>query len=267
VAAFTKGVDCMVRGLYTAYTGMANEQKRLDIVANNLANSATVGYKEENVTNQSFDNLLTIKIKDESEAYNDRPIGKMSLGVKLGEVYTSYGQGSLRQNSNTYSVALEGKGFFTVAVTDKAGNVNTQYTRNGSFNITKDGYIVDSDGNHLMGESGEIQIPSDAVNVVIDEGGEISADGNYIDTMLIADFENYDFLTKSGDTMYRTVEGAIEIPADALVRQGFAEQSNVNVVSEMVDMITITRTYEANQKVMQSIDKTLDLAANTVGRV
>ena len=78
----------MVRGLYTAYTGMANEQKRLDIIANNLANAATVGYKEENVTNQAFDDVLTIKIRDNSESFNDRPIGRMTLGVKLGEAYT-----------------------------------------------------------------------------------------------------------------------------------------------------------------------------------
>jgi flagellar basal-body rod protein FlgG len=257
----------MVRGLYTAYTGMVNEQKRLDIIANNLANSATIGYKEENVTNQSFDELLTIKVKDESEAYNNRPIGNMSLGVKLGEVYTNFGQGSLRQTSNTYHMGLEGKGFFTLSVTDRAGNESTKYTRNGSFTMTKDGHIVDADGNHLMGEGGEIIIPADAANTVVDEGGAIYADGVYVDTLQIADFEDYDYLIKSGDTMYQALEGAIEIPGSALVRQGFTEQSNVNVVSEMVEMITVTRAYEANQKVIQSVDKTLDLAANSVGRI
>jgi flagellar basal-body rod protein FlgG len=257
----------MVKGLYTAYTGMVNEQKRLDIIANNLANSAPVGFNEENVTNQSFDNMLTIKIKDESEAYNDRPIGNMSLGVKLGEVYTNYGQGSLRQTSNTYNLGLEGKGFFTLSVTDKAGNESTGYTRNGSFTMTKDGHIVDADGNHLMGESGEITIPTDVVDVVIDEGGAIYADGAYVDNLQISDFEDYNYLTKSGDTMYQAQEGATEIPGSALVRQGFTEQSNVNVVSEMVEMISVTRAYEANQKVIQSVDKTLDLAVNSVGRV
>ncbi|MDF2539028.1 MAG: hypothetical protein K0S76_2049 [Herbinix sp.] len=257
----------MVKGLYTAYTGMANEQKRLDIIANNLANSATVGYKEENATNQSFDHLLTIKIKDESEAFNDRPIGNMSLGVKLGEVYTNYGQGSLRQSTGTYHMALDGKGFFNVSAMDKAGNVGTKYTRNGAFTMTKDGQIVDEDGNHLMGEGGDIQIPSNTANIVIDENGAVMADGNYIDTILITDFEDYDYLMKSGDTMYQTLEGAVEIPADARVKQGFTEQSNVNVVSEMVEMISVTRAYEANQKVIQSVDKTLELAANSVGKV
>ena len=257
----------MVRGLYTAYTGMANEQKRLDIIANNLANAATVGYKEENVTNQAFDDVLTIKIRDNSEAFNDRPIGKMSLGVKLGEAYTSHTQGSLRQTDNSYHLALEGKGFFTMSVTDRAGNVDTKYTRNGTFTMTKDGHIVDTDGNHLMGESGELIIPNDAVELLVDTNGGIYADGNYIDTLLIADFEDYDYLIKSGDTMFETVEGALIIPAQASVNQGYTEQSNVNVVSEMVEMIAVTRAYEANQKVIQSIDQTLDLVANSVGKV
>ncbi|MBE5966696.1 MAG: flagellar hook-basal body protein [Lachnospiraceae bacterium] len=257
----------MVRGLYTAYTGMSNEQKRLDIVANNLANAATTGYKKESVTNQSFDEVLTLKIRDESEAYNDRPIGNMNLGVKLGEVYTDYNQGSLRQTSNTYDLALEGRGFFALAVTDRAGNVSTKYTRDGSFTMTKDGAIVDKDGNHLLGESGEILIPADISDVIIDENGDIYGDGNYIDTVQVSDFDNYDYLIKSGDTMYEALEGAVEIPSGASVRQGYTEQSNVNVVKEMVDLITVTRTYEANQKVIQSIDKTLDLAANSVGKI
>jgi flagellar basal-body rod protein FlgG len=257
----------MVRGLYTAYTGMKNEQKRLDIISNNLANAATVGYKEENVTSQSFDDLLTIKIRDESEAYNDRPIGNMTLGVKLGEVYTNYGQGSLRETSNTYNMALEGKGFFTVSVTDRAGNESTKYTRNGSFTMTKDGYIVDSDGNHLMGEAGAIQVPVDAASVVIDTDGTIYADGVLVDRLKITDFEDYNYLIKSGETMYQALEGAVETEASAQVRQGFTEQSNVNVVAEMVEMISVTRTYEANQKVIQSVDKTLELAANNVGKI
>lgn len=257
----------MVRGLFTSYTGMSNEQKRLDIIANNLANSATVGYKKDSVSNQSFDNLLTVKIKDRSEAYNNRPIGIMSPGVKIGEVYTSFDQGSLRQTDNPYHLALEGKGFFQVGVTDQQGNTNIGYTRNGIFTMTRDGHIVDEDGNNLMGESGEIIIPQEAVDVVIDAGGTIYADGILIDTLLISDFEDYNYLRKTADTMFETVEGAIEIPSTSSVIQGYTEQSNVNVVTEMVDMITITRAYEANQKVIQSIDRTLELAANSIGKV
>ncbi|WP_276929389.1 flagellar hook-basal body protein [Herbinix luporum] len=257
----------MVRGLYTAYTGMANEQKRLDIIANNLANAATVGYKEENVTNQAFDDVLVSKGRDSSEAYNDRPIGRMSLGVKLGEAYTNYSQGSLRQTGQTYDLALEGKGFFALSVMDKDQNADIKYTRNGSFTLNRDGYIVDSEGNRLMGESGEIMIPTDGADVVIDESGAIYVDGNYMDTILVTDFEDYNYLIKTNDTMFELVEGATIIPSTANIRQGFTEQSNVNVVSEMVEMIAITRAYEANQKVIQSIDQTLDLAANSVGKI
>jgi len=257
----------MVRGLFTAYTGMANEQKRLDIIANNLANAATVGYKGENVTNQAFDDVLAVKIRDNSESYNDRRIGRMTLGVKLGEVYTDFSQGSLRQTGGTYDLALDGKGFFTVSVTDKAGNTSLKYTRNGSFTMTKDGYIVDSDGNRLMGESGEIIVPTDAVEVVVDTTGAIYADGNYVDTIMITDFEDYNYLKKLGDTMFEALDGALTVESKASVMQGYTEQSNINVISEMVDLITVTRAYEANQKVIQSIDQTLDLAANSIGKV
>lgn len=257
----------MVRGLYTAWTGMANEQKRLDIVSNNLANASTIGYKQDNVTNQSFDHHLTIKIKDASENFNNKAIGSMSLGVKLGEVYTDHGQGSLRQTGNTYDLALEGKGFFQVSVTDKEGNESIQYTRDGSFTITRDGFIVDMDGNNLIGESGEISVPVDANDVVIDSSGSIYADGVYVDTIKAVDFDNYNYLKKIGDSRYTIVDGANLMDSNALIHQGFTEQSNVNVVSEMVDMIAITRAYEANQKIIQTIDGTLELAANSVGKV
>jgi flagellar basal-body rod protein FlgG len=133
--------------------------------------------------------------------------------------------------------------------------------------MTMDGHIVDADGNYLMGEGGEIIIPTEAADIRIDESGSIYADGLYVDTLLIADFEDYSYLIKSGNTMYEALEGAAQLMSEAIVRQGFTEQSNVNVVSEMVEMITVTRAYEANQKVITAIDQTLDLAANSVGRV
>lgn len=257
----------MVRGLYTAYTGMANEQKRLDIISNNIANAATVGYKQESVSNQSFDEMLTLKIRDGSEGHLNRRIGDMSLGVKLGEVYTDYGQGSLRTTGNTYDLAIEGKGFFAVGVTDKAGNQSVRYTRNGAFKITQDGHIVDTEGNRLQTENGDAQVPTDAANVAISGDGTIYADGTAIDRIALVDFTNYDYLEKVGDISYKAIEGAEMIDAAGIIQQGYTEQSNVNAVSEMVDMITITRAYEANQKVIQTTDTMLEKAVNSVGRV
>lgn len=258
----------MVRGLYTAWTGMANEQKRLDVISNNLANSATVGYKKEGVTSQSFDEQLTIKIKDKSEPLTgERIIGSMSLGVKVGEVYTDYSGGSLRETENTFDLAIDGNGFFQVAVTDREGQTHLRYTRAGGFHMTSDGYVVNSEGNHLQGESGDVLVPTDAGELLVDIDGSIYADGEYVDKISLFDFEEYDYLKKYGDVMYEPVDGATQKDATGLIRQGYTEQSNVNVVSEMVNMIAITRAYEANQKVIQTVDQTLDNAANSIGRV
>lgn len=109
----------MLRGLYTGWTGMVNEQKRLDVISNNMANADTVGFKDDRVTSQAFDQVLAIKVRDGSEAYHNEAIGHLSLGVKIGEVYTDYSQGSIRQTGNSLDVALSGSGFFTVNVTDK----------------------------------------------------------------------------------------------------------------------------------------------------
>ena len=237
----------MFRGLYTAWTGMANEQKRLDVISNNMANSNTVGYKDEKVASQAFDQVLGIKIRDGSQAYHNECIGSLSLGVKIGETYTDYSQGSVRQTGGTYDLALSGSGFFTVSVTDKAGEVHTRYTRDGRFHLTKDGLLVDADGNAVQGQNGNITI------------------GELVDTLNIVDFEDYDYLKKYGDTMYEPVDGATTKDAEGEILQGYTEQSNVNVVREMVDMITITRAYEASQKVIHSYDSMLDKSVNQVG--
>ncbi|MCI5937330.1 MAG: flagellar basal-body rod protein FlgF [Eubacterium sp.] len=257
----------MLRGLYTAWTGMSNEQKRLDVISNNMANSDTIGYKDERVSSQAFDQVLAIKVRDGSQAYHNQAIGHLSLGVKVGEVYTDYSQGSVRETGNTFDLALSGKGFFTVNVTDKNGDTHTRYTRNGQFQLTKDGVLTDADGNRIQGQAGDIVINPSAKNVTISADGTITADGTVVDTLKIVDFEDYDYLKKYGNTMYEPVDGATTIDASTEVLQGYTEQSNVNVVKEMVDMITITRAYEANQKVIRSYDSMLDSAVNQVGRL
>ena len=105
----------MLKGLYTAYTGMLNEQNRMDVLANNLANAATTGYKKEGTTSQAFDDVLAYKIKDESAAANlPRRIGVNTPGVKIGENYTDWSEGSFQETGNTFDLALSGTGFFTV---------------------------------------------------------------------------------------------------------------------------------------------------------
>lgn len=257
----------MVRGLYTAYTGMRNEQRRLDVISNNLANSATVGYKEENVTSQAFKDVIATKIRDGSNAYVDEPIGTMNLGVKIGETYMDWSQGSLRQTENPYDFAIAGQGFFQMRVTDKAGNDTMMYTRCGTFKRTQDGFIVDADGNHLQGSNGDVQVPVDANEIAIKQDGSIFADGVLVGQITLVDFEDYNYLELYGENMFRTVPGATMTESDGQIEQGYTEQSNVNVISEMVSMITVTRAYEASQKVIQTEDSLLGKAVNEVGKV
>lgn len=257
----------MLRSLYTAYTGMLNEQRRMDIMANNLANSTTAGFKMESSTSQSFDKVLGIKIRDVSEAYNDHPIGKMSLGVKIGEVFTDFTQGALRETAGKYDLALSGEGFFAVRFVDENGKESEKYTRDGNFRLTKDGYVTDIYGNRLKTESGVLQVPTDVADIAISTDGKVFANNKIIDQIKIVDFENYDYIEKFGNSLYKTVEGAVEKEPSAEVLQGYIEQSNVNPVREMVNLITITRAYEANQKMIQSSDSILEKAVNSIGKV
>lgn len=257
----------MVRGLYTAYTGMLNQQKKMDTLSNNLANADTTGYKKEGVTAKTFETQLAIKVKDGSNAYIDQQIGKLNLGVKIGENYTDYSQGSYRYTGNIYDLALGGDGFFNISFMNKAGEQSVKYTRDGNFTIDNEGALRTQDGDYVLGESGEIYIPTNAVDVSINKLGEIYADGEYIDTIKITDFEDYNYLKKYGENMYDAVDGATEKGPTATIDQGYLEQSNINVVTEMVNMISLSRTYEANQKLIQTMDDALDKSANQIGKV
>lgn len=259
----------MVRGLYTSYTGMLNQQYRLDTITNNLANASTTGYKREGATSRAFEDVLAIKVKDSSVGYVNQRLGKMSLGVKIGENYVDYSQGSFKETENTYDLAIEGNGFFSILFTSKNGEEITKYTRDGSFITDAEGMLRTKDGDFVLNNAGtEIMIPTEAVNVVVDELGDIYADGEYVDTLGIVDFEDYNYLAKdTGENYYIAVDGATETEWSGRIAQGYLEMSNINVVSEMVEMIEIARAYESNQKAVQTVDTLLEKSVNQVGRL
>lgn len=258
----------MVKGLYTAYTGMLNEQNRMDIMTNNLANASTVGFKKEGATSQSFDDVLTVKIKDTSVGINNvNPIGVRNPGVKIGENYTDYSQGSFRITGNTYDLALSGNGFFAIEFTNKAGETSTKYTRAGQFTLNKDGYLVTQEGDYVLDtQNRRIQLNT-LVDSAITADGIISQNGVDVAQVQVVDFENYDYLEKYGETYYEALEGAEITNSDATVNSGYLEMSNVQIVSEMVNMISITRAYESNQKIIQTYDNTLEVAVNQLGKL
>ncbi len=247
----------MIKGLYTAHTGMVNEMNRLDILTNNLANADTTAYKKEGTTSRTFADELAIKIKDTSTYGLHQNLGEMSLVTHLGQVYTDYSSGSIEVTDNETDFAIDGNGFFAVSFTDKEGNTSVKYTRDGNFVVDRDGYLRTKDGDFILNDAGgNIQIdPLQAF--AVDEMGYIYQNDVLVGNIGLVDFENYDYLEKYGENMYNLLEGGQIIEATGSIRQGMLESSNVNVVDEMVNMIAIQRAYEAGQKVITSIDETL----------
>ncbi|MBR1627978.1 MAG: flagellar hook-basal body protein [Lachnospiraceae bacterium] len=266
----------MVKGLYTAYTGMVQEQRRLDVLANNLANSTTVGYKREGATSKSFRDELALRIKD-SERRGVRGIGDIQMGVKIGETYTDYSDGAAKVTDEQADLAIQGEGFFAIEFMDKNQNPSVKYTRNGEFNVDKDGYLVTADGDHLLNQEAAMAGSTEENGFVrvdpmlpffVDESGAVFQNEQQIGTIGLVDFEDYDYLTKYGENLFDLEEGGE--PAQAAggkIVQGHLETANVNIAYEMVNMIQIQRAYEAGQKMIQTEDSTLEMAIGQVGSV
>lgn len=258
----------MVKGLYTAYTGMLNEQHRMDVLTNNLANADTNGFKKEGATSQAFDSILAYKIKDSSENTRlARRLGVNHPGVKIGEGYTDFSQGPIKSTGNTFDLALTDAGFFAVEFTSKSGETSIKYTRDGDFTLTEDGRLVTRDGDPVLDENGSYIEVNQLLPVEINSSGQIIQDGRVIATIQVTDFENYDYLERYGENYFQPIEGAEEKEAAAEIRSGYLETSNISVVTEMVNMITVARAYDSNQKVITTYDSTLDIAANQLGRI
>ena len=173
-------------------------------------------------------------------------------------------------------MALDGEGFFAIEFRSKNGGTSIKYTRDGAFTVDRNGYLMTKDGDYVLNANGAANTAGGQANyirvnpnleVTIDTDGTIYQNNTAVARIGVVDFENYDYLEKYGENLYDTVPGARLIASDARIEQGCLEMSNVNIVTEMVDMITITRAYEANQKIITTIDETLDKAVNAVGQV
>ena len=259
----------MIKGLYTAYTGMINEQHRMDVLTNNLANADTNGFKKEGATSQSFDSMLAYKLRDISEGDRRmaKRIGMNNPGVKIGECYTDFSEGPMKVTGNPFDLALTDRGFFAVEFTNKAGETSVKYTRDGNFTLTQDGRLVTQDGDPVLDESGQPIEIDPLQKAEINTSGQIVQDGRVVATIQVADFEDYNYLERYGENYFQPIEGATEAEAPAQIYSGYLETANISVVTEMVNMINVSRAYESNQKVITTFDGTLDIAANQLGRI
>jgi flagellar basal-body rod protein FlgG len=272
---------------------MRAQQWRLDAVANNLANVDTDGYKRDVAAFKAFPELL-IRRQDDDGVYQHpfgsadaAPIvGKMGTGVELNELYTNFDQGALKETSGDFDIALDGKGFFSIATP-----WGERYTRNGSFQLGKEGYLETKEGYPVMGENGPIKVKAN--NFQVDKDGRVWINAAYdandpellvgreqntweepalLDTLRLVEFGLDRYLEKQGSSLYRESDtsGPAMVMASGSrpkVLQGFVEAANVDPVTEMVQMIEVNRAYEANQKVIQTEEAALGVLINQVAKV
>lgn len=257
----------MIRGLYTASAGMQVEQIRQDMIANNLANVNTTGFRRDIAILEARDKMALKRTADPIRVGPDlgtkrTGIGDLGTGVLVNRVVKRFEQGMLKKTEEPFDLALDGDGYFTLA-DEKGGKL---YTRAGEFTLDVKGQVVDHDGRPVLGERGPIRVPSGGVFLVSPEG-LISVNGRTVDRLAIAAIPRADEdLERVGDTAFKYRGQGEPGRSNANVNQGQLESANVNSVQEMVEMIAALRHYEANQKALQAHDETLDKAVNEIAR-
>lgn len=249
----------MLRGIYTAAAGMASQLIRTDTLADNMANLGTTGFKTESVQFQSFSEALLSRISGNRQ----QPLGTIARGSQVRTTTINFAQGDLVQTDNPLDLAIQGKGFFAVNLKDGSG---AAYTRAGNFVRDQEGYLTTLEGHKVQGTGGDIQIPASARKIQISSSGDVVVDGQPLAKLNIVDFEDTHALTRKAAGIYIT--DADPNPVERInVQQGYLEQSNANVITEMVNSIEGLRIYETLQKSIQLQNETLGKSVNDVGRV
>jgi flagellar basal-body rod protein FlgG len=254
----------MIRGLYTSALGMITNMQRMDVVSNNIANVNTVGYKRDHVVSHQFSDVLMARINDPGlRMLHSWPIGNINPGVFIDDVFTAFTQGPLQQTGNPLDIALSGSGFFIVEL-----NGEELFTRDGAFTMLN-GLLLTAEGGRVQGINGDINLPDG--EIAINDQGRIYVNGEYVDTLRLINFDRDGLhsLRKMQDNFFRVSEYTLpgqELPFEGFVVQGFLEGSNVNIVQEMVQMITISRAYETNQRMLTVQDGTLQRAVSDIAR-
>jgi flagellar basal-body rod protein FlgF len=245
----------MLRSLYISASGMLAQRKTMDVLTNNLANVDTPGFKRDSLLSRSFRDVYLSRINDPEG--NDGGIGPMNWGIHADTISTDFQEGPLEGTGRTADLALAGDGFFVVETPQ-----GLRYTRSGNFQVDSAGYLCTSEGYYVRGTSGRIRVGSQGF--AVDLAGNIaSAGGNY--RLQIVKFADNAALRKAGDNLYSGP--AVAQLANCDVLQGYLEGSNVDMATEMVSMMTVSRNYEANQRMISMLNETLQKTVNEVGRV
>ncbi len=243
----------MNSGIYGAISGNMAMMKQLDVIANNLANVNTPGFKRDNI---SFESVLAASNAQGMEVSEDSP-------MLIKEKYsTDYSSGQVKVTDNTFDIALDGDGFF--AVNTPQGKA---YTRQGNFKLDAKSRLVTADGYEVLGKGGPIVINGGSVS--FDAKGKIFVEGQETGSIDVVDFPKPYDLRKVGSALFmpNTTDVTPQAAKDTVVRQGYLEGSNVNTIEEMVRMIETTRSSESCQKMIQNYDQMTGHAVNELGKV
>ena len=255
----------MIRGLWTAASGMVAQQMQTDVISNNIANTNTTGFKKSRANFQDVMYQTLLIAGATTPGGGQVPTGiQVGMGVRPSSVQKSFTQGDITQTGNDLDFAIEGRGFFKVN-----HNGEELYTRAGNFTKDSEGFITTPAGDRLQPE---IQIPIDTTLVTLQANGLLTAHGPG-DTILLTEqiplhnFVNPGGLFAAGQNLFRPTEGSGQptegIPGEdglGSVSNNYLEMSNVSVVEEMVSMIVGQRAYEANSKSVQTADAMLGIA-------
>ena len=259
-----------MRSLDIASTGMLAQQTNVDVISNNLANMTTTGFKRRRAEFQDliYENLRRVG-SNTSDTGTVVPAGaQVGLGVRTAAIYRINEQGTLQQTSNSLDLAIRGNGYFPVTLPSG----ETAYTRDGTFGLSPDGTIVTADGYPI---AGGIVVPTNATSVTISPNGAVQASQagqatpTTVGTLQLAVFPNEAGLDAQGDNLFlqsaasgNPVTGNPASPGFGSVLQGFVEGSNVNVVTEISNLITAQRAYEMNSRVITTSDQMLSTLTN-----
>lgn len=259
----------MIRALWTAATGMQSQQLNIDVVANNLANVNTTGFKK---SRPDFQDLMYQTLKTTGAPSTNAtqiPVGiQVGLGSKAASVTKMFTTGDINQTGNELDMAIEGEGFFQIQLPDGG----TGYSRAGAFKKDSQGRLVNSDGYPMLPE---IVIPSNATKVTIGNDGTVSvmqagqSSPTSVGNVQLATFSNPSGLSSLGRNLFAESQSSGSASTGTpgqtgigTISQGFLEMSNVSVMEEMVNMIVGQRAYEINSKAVQTADDMLQQAAN-----
>ncbi len=260
-----------MRALWTASTGMEGQQIEIDNIANNLANTNTTGYKESRV---NFEDLFYQTVKSPgaySSEYTQVPTGiQIGLGSKVSSIEKEFTQGDMQQTSNPLDLAIEGQGFFQIQMTDG----ETAYTRDGTFQTNSQGQLVNANGEALVPP---ITIPPNATSISIAQDGTVSAAVSgqtnpvQVGTITLTNFINPAGLNSIGHNLYlqTSASGAPQVGTPGqnglgTIQQGFLEMSNVNLVGQMVSMITAQNAYTIDSKAITIANQMLQTVESLV---